>query len=224
MFTSLRKAFLSGIVLLAPLGITLFVFNWLVLRIGGSFKQEVLFFVPKELIDRQNLEMIWNIAATFLVLVLITLLGFFSRYFVAKYLWGLGERFVKNLPLVNTVYASVKQIVETFSSQNKAVFEKVVLIEFPRKGCKAIGFLTGQTKGEAQGRTENELWNIFVPTTPNPTSGFLVMLPKSDIKILEMTVGEGMKLIISGGAVAPTWSTKTEETPLETIQAPTESK
>ncbi|MCH6257021.1 DUF502 domain-containing protein [Puniceicoccaceae bacterium K14] len=210
MFNSLRKAFLAGIVLLAPLGITLFVFNWLVIRIGGSFKGKVLFFIPTELINQQNLEMFWNVTATFMVLILITLLGFLSRYFVAKYLWTLGEKFLNRLPLINTVYKSVKQIVDTFSSQKKAVFEKVVLIEFPRKGCKALGFYTGMTKGEAQARTEAELWNIFVPTTPNPTSGFLVMLPRSEIKVLDMTVGDGMKLIISGGAVAPNWVNQSE--------------
>lgn len=210
MLTSLRKAFLAGIVLLAPLGITLFVFNWLVIRIGGSFKGKVLFFLPSELINKQNLELLWNIVATLLVLVLITLLGYFSRYFVAKYLWSLGERFLNRLPIINSVYKSVKQIVDTFSAQNKAVFEKVVLIEFPRPGCRAIGFLTGRTKGEAQGRTESELWNIFVPTTPNPTSGFLIMLPKEEVQIMDMTVGDGMKLIISGGGVAPVWKIKTD--------------
>lgn len=205
MFVKLRKSFLSGIILLAPIGITFFVFNWLVIRIGGSVKDQLLFFIPADLISRQGLGMLWNTLATLIVLLFITALGFFSRYFIAKFLINVGERFLNNVPIINTVYTSVKQIVDTFSSQNRAVFQKVVLIQFPRPGCYAIGFLTGDSKGEIQIRTQQHLLNIFVPTTPNPTSGFLVMLPEDQIQVLDMTVGQGMKLIISGGAVAPVY-------------------
>ena len=205
MLSSIRRAFLSGVILLAPLGITFFVFNWLVLRIGGSFKAKVFFFVPHDLLFDPSLTLFWDFTATIIVIFLVTVLGFLSRYFVAKYLWTLGERLLHNLPVINTVYTSVKQIVETFSSQNRAVFERVVLIQFPRKGSYAIGFLTGNSKGEIRRKTDMPLRNIFVPTTPNPTSGFLVMLHEDDVQELDMTVGEGMKFIISGGAVVPDW-------------------
>jgi len=205
MLTSIRRAFLSGVILLAPLGITFFVFNWLVLKIGGSFKSKVFFFLPKEVLTDPKLELFWNVTATIMVLFLVTLLGFLSRYFVAKYLWSIGERLLNNLPVINTVYTSVKQIIETFSTQNRAVFQKVVLIEFPREGAYAIGFLTSNSRGEIKSKTEKPLKNIFVPTTPNPTSGFLVMLPEDQVKELGMSVGEGMKFIISGGAVVPDW-------------------
>ncbi|MDE0768571.1 MAG: DUF502 domain-containing protein [Opitutaceae bacterium] len=205
MLSSIRRAFLSGVILLAPLGITFFVFNWLVLRIGGSFKAKVYFFIPHDVLFDPSLALFWDFTATIIVIFLVTVLGFLSRYFFAKYLWGLGERLLHNLPVINTVYTSVKQIVETFSSQNRAVFEKVVLIQFPRKGSYAIGFLTGNSKGEIRKRTNLPLRNIFVPTTPNPTSGFLIMLHEDDIEELDMTIGEGMKFIISGGAVVPDW-------------------
>lgn len=149
--------------------------------------------------------MVWNALATIIVLLLITLLGYLSRYVIAKYLFSIGERILKNVPIVNTVYTSVKQIVDTFSSDKRAVFEKVAMVQFPRPGCYAIGFLTGDTKGEIKGRLNKKTINVFVPTTPNPTSGFLVMLPEEDVQILDMSVGEGMKLIISGGAVVPEW-------------------
>ena len=207
MFAKLRKSFLSGLVLLAPIGITFFVFNWLVVKVGGSVKEPILqlLFIPDDLISRESLVLVWDTLATIIVLLAITLLGFLSRYFIAKYLFGIGERFLNNVPIINTVYTSVKQIVETFSSQNRAVFQKVVLVEFPKAGCRAIGFLTGDAKGEVQHKTEDQLMNVFVPTTPNPTSGFLVMMKKEDVQILEMSVGQGMKLIISGGAVAPVY-------------------
>ncbi len=215
MFASLRRAFLSGVILLAPLGITLFVFNELILKIGRSFKAKIFFPVPDHILFDPELTLFWDLTATIIVVFLVTLLGFLSRYFVAKYLWSIGERLLHNLPVINTVYNSVKQIVDTFSSQNRAVFEKVVLIQFPRNGAYAIGFLTGESKEEILSKLDKPLHNIFVPTTPNPTSGFLVMIPPEDIQVLDMTVGEGMKFIISGGAVVPEWKaapTLAEET------------
>ena len=206
MLTSIRRAFLSGVILLAPLGITFFVFNWLVLKIGGSFKAKVFFFLPREILTDPKLELFWNVTATIMVVFLVTLLGFLSRYFVAKYLWSIGERLLHTLPVVNTVYNSVKQIIETFSTQNRAVFQKVVLIQFPREGVYAIGFLTSSSRGEIRNQTDKPLKIIFIPTTPNPTSGFLVMFPEDQVKELEMSVGEGMKFIISGGAVVPEWT------------------
>lgn len=206
MLSSIRRAFFSGVVLLAPLGITFFVFNWLVLKIGGSFKAKVFFFLPLEILTDPKLVLFWDLMATLIVVLLVTLLGFFSRYFVAKYLWSIGERLLDSLPVINTVYTSVKQIIETFSTQNRAIFQKVVLIEFPRVGTYAIGFLTSHSKGEIKDKTNTPLKNIFVPTTPNPTSGFLVMLPADQVKELDMSIGEGMKFIISGGAVVPDWN------------------
>ncbi len=205
MLARLRKSFFSGLILLAPIGITFFVFNWLVIKVGGNVKEPILklLLIPENLVSNEGLSIVWDTLATVIVLLSITLLGFFSRYFIAKYLFGIGERFLNNVPIINTVYTSVKQIVDTFSSQNRAVFQKVVLVEFPREGCHALGFLTGDGKGEIQHKTDEFLQNVFIPTTPNPTSGFLVMMKKEDIQVLDMTVGQGMKLIISGGAVAP---------------------
>ena len=205
MFAKLRKSFLSGLVLLAPIGITFFVFNWLVIKIGGSARDQLLFFIPQDLISKEGLGMLWNTLATIIVLLLITFLGYLSRYFFAKFLIGISERILNNVPLVNTVYTSVKQIVQTFSSQNRAVFQKVVLVEFPTPGAYAVGFLTGDSKGEIQAKTHKHLYNVFVPTTPNPTSGFLIMIPEEKILDLDMTVGQGMKVIISGGAVTPAY-------------------
>ncbi|MDQ8186941.1 DUF502 domain-containing protein [Pelagicoccus sp. SDUM812002] len=205
MLARLRKSFFSGLILLAPIGITFFVFNWLVIKVGGNVKEPILklLLIPENLVSRESLTLVWDTLATIIVLLAITLLGFLSRYFIAKYLFSIGERFLNNVPIINTVYTSVKQIVDTFSSQNRAVFQKVVLVEFPKEGCHALGFLTGDGKGEVQHKTDDFLQNVFVPTTPNPTSGFLVMMRKEDIQVLDMTVGQGMKLIISGGAVAP---------------------
>lgn len=204
-FKSLRTAFFAGVILLAPLGITLLVFSWLVENIGGRFRSHFFFYLPDSLLDKANLVVLWNFLATVMVIVLITLLGYLSRYFIGKFTIGIAERIVRTVPFVNAVYGTVKQIVDTFSTQNRAVFQKVVLVQFPRPGVYALGFLTNRVRGEIQARTKEDLWNVFVPTTPNPTSGFLVMFPVDEVKELRMTVAEGMKVIISGGALVPEW-------------------
>jgi uncharacterized membrane protein len=202
---SLRNAFLSGLLVLAPLAITWLVFSWLFERVGGVFRGYFFFFVPETLLDHAALIVVWNVLATLIVLLMITGLGYLSRYVLGQYFGGLAERFIQSIPGVNTVYNTVKQIVDTFSAQNRSLFSKVVLVEFPRKGIYSVGFLTGRAHGEAQARTRGDLWSVFVPTTPNPTSGFLLLLPKEEIIELEMSVGDGMKMIISGGAVTPPW-------------------
>jgi len=210
-FKSVRGAFFAGLIALSPILVTAFVLNWLVEKIGGNFREFFLFFLPRNVLDAGGLPyqglivFAWNVIATVVALAQITLLGYFTRYVAGRFFFLQTERIMQRVPLIGAIYASVKQIVETFSSQNRAVFQRVVLVQFPRPGIYAIGFLTNITKGEAQARTTQELWNIFVPTTPNPTSGFLVMVPREELIDMDMTVGEGMKLIISGGAVTPPW-------------------
>ncbi|MFT3780661.1 MAG: DUF502 domain-containing protein [Nibricoccus sp.] len=208
-FTRLRNAFLSGFMLLAPLFVTCWVFVLLFENIGGFFRPLLQQFVPEEL---RKLDIIWNILATLIVVIAITLLGYLSRYVLGKYFGGLAERFIQTIPGVSGVYNTVKQLVATFSSQNRNLFSKVVLVEFPRKGAHTIAFLTSKTQGEAQARAGKELWTVFVPTTPNPTGGYMLLLPKEEIIELDMSVGDGMKLVISGGAVVPPWPvTKTPQ-------------
>ncbi len=221
---SLRNAFLTGLILLTPLGVSLFVFGWLVNNVGGRFSNNLLYFIPAEWRQIEDLQLIWNILATIIVFLAITLLGYMSRYFVGKWFLSAAENILDKVPFINTVYKTVKQIVETFSSQQRAVFKKTVLIEYPRRGVWAIGFLTSDTKGETQAKTEQDLRNVFVPTTPNPTSGFLLMLPADDVHEMEMSIGDGMKMIISGGAVAPPYPPEEKEATTVKIENPTVEK
>jgi uncharacterized membrane protein len=200
LLTSLRNAFLSGLILLAPLAITVWVSGKIFNLVGGSFRPLFEPYLPRSL---QSLALLWDVLATIAVLVMTTALGYLSRYVFGQYFGGLAERFIQSIPGVNTVYNTVKQIVDTFSAQHRSLFTKVVLVEFPRKGVYTIGFLTNKARGDLQSKVSEELWSVFVPTTPNPTSGFLLMLPKHEIIELEMSVGDGMKMIISGGTVVP---------------------
>ncbi len=203
-FVSLRNAFISGALLLAPLFVTILAFSKIVDLIGGTFRPLFFFYVPETLRDRPSLEIGWDILATLIVMVLVTALGYLSRYVFGKFFLGLAERVILRVPGVSGIYSTVKQIVGTFGSQSR-MFNQAVLVEFPRKGSWAVGFLTNKAPGELQARIPDEVWSVFVPTSPNPTSGFLLLLPRREIVELEMSVGEAMKLIISGGAIAPPW-------------------
>jgi uncharacterized membrane protein len=206
-FTSLRNAFLSGLLLIAPLAITLWVFSWLIGWIGGSFRPVLFFFVPTGPLD-----VLLDILATIIVVGLVTALGYASRYVFGKYFGGVAERVVHGIPGVGAVYHSVKQIVDTFNAKDRHSFNKVVLVEFPRKGAYTIGFLTSECRGEIQAKTSEALVSVFVPTTPNPTGGYIIFVPRHELVELEMSAGDAMKLIISGGTVIPPWSLgKTEE-------------
>lgn len=197
---SVRNAFISGLLVLAPLAVTIWVFGKIFDLIGGSVRPLFEPYLPRSL---QSLTLLWDVLATIIVLILITALGYLSRYVLGQYFGGLAERFIQSIPGVNTVYNTIKQIVDTFSAQHRSLFSKVVLVEFPRPGVQTIGFLTNRAQGELQAKGGPDLWTVFVPTTPNPTSGFLLLLPKSEIVELEMSVGEGMKMLISGGTVVP---------------------
>lgn len=197
-----RNAFISGALLLAPLIVTVWAFAQIIALVGGTVRP--LFFdrLPATLRD---LPFLWDVVSTISVVLIVTALGYVSRYVFGKFFVSIGERFMLSIPGVSAVYNTVKQIVDTFGTQDKNLFNQVVLVEFPRPGIWAIGFLTNKTQGEAQAKTAEEVWTVFVPTTPNPTSGFLILFPAREITPLEMSVGEGMKMIISGGAVVPPW-------------------
>ncbi len=196
-----RNAFLSGVLLLAPLVVTVWAFRKVVDLVGGSFRPFYEDLIPRAL---EGVPLLWDLLATAVVVVLVTLFGFFSNYVLGKFFWSLAERTIQRIPGVGAVYNAVRQIVATFGSQNRSMFSQVVLVQYPRPGCWTIGFLTNRAQAEPQLRAgAGELWTVFVPTTPNPTSGFLLMLPRAEVVELEMSVGDGMKMILSGGAVTP---------------------
>jgi len=211
-FITLRNAFFSGVLLLAPLVVTIWAFTKIIDVVGGTFRPLYEDYLPESL---QRIPFFWDLAATVAVLLLVTLLGYVSQYVFGKFFLDIIERFALNIPGVGTVYNSVKQIVTTFGSERKNLFSKVVLVQFPRAGAWTLGFLTNKHQGEAQTRAGPEMWTVFVPTTPNPTSGFLLILPRPEVVELEMTVGDGMRLIISGGAVVPPWTAPKTIQPLK---------
>lgn len=199
----LKRSFFTGLVLTLPIGITLFVVC-LLLRYVGEPASNVLFcWLDWGIRDSSLVWLIINTISVGIVIFSIIAIGAISKLFLGKLAIGLTERIINHVPFVRNVYNTVKQVVDTFGANHKEIFSKTVLIEYPKDNCYALAFLTSEAEGEVQDKTGQFVVNVFLPTTPNPTSGFLLMVPKDKIIDLDMSVADGMKLIISGGVVVP---------------------
>ncbi len=196
-----RRFFFTGFLVTTPILITLYV-TWLVITFVDN---KVANLLPEYLDFRKAFP--FQIPGLGLVIVIFftTIIGALTPGLIGRTFLKIGERIVSKMPIIRTVYSSIKQIMETIMSTNSKSFRDVVLVEYPRKGIWVIGFVTAQTKGEVQKKLNNnkQMINIFVPTTPNPTSGFLLFVSKDDLKYLKMTVDQAVKLVISGGIVMP---------------------
>jgi uncharacterized membrane protein len=194
----LRAYFLAGVIVTAPIGITAL----LIWQFITFLDSQVGSLIP----DRYNPESYLPFSVPGLGLLItiafLTLVGFLAAGLAGRTLVRIGERLLSRMPVVRSVYSTLKQIFETVLAQSSRSFREVVLIEYPRRGIGAIGFVTGPTRGEVQVRSEEELVNVFLPTTPNPTSGFLLFVPRRDLVHLDMSIEEGIKLVISGGIVS----------------------
>jgi len=198
-----RNAFLTGLLVFLPLGTTIFVLDFIL----DLFKEPALKLAFQLGLREENsffgLETLLALIGLVVGVITLTLLGYLSKYLLGKVFISTTEKVLDKVPFLNTVYRSVKQIVETFGRENRAVFKEVCLVEYPRKGCYALGFITSDASSHVQQKVGDHMVYVFVPTTPNPTSGFLLLVPREEIKRLDVSVGDGMKMLISGGAVVP---------------------
>ncbi|MGI9436683.1 MAG: DUF502 domain-containing protein [Geminicoccaceae bacterium] len=195
----LRTYFLTGVIVTAPIAITVFLV-WQFITFLDSYVSSL---VPYRYDPEDYLPFGIPGIGLLIMLAFLTLVGFVTAGFAGRTLVRTGERLLSRMPIVRSVYGTLKQIFETVLNQSSRSFREVVLVEYPRRGIGAIGFVTGPTQGEVQERTDEDLVNIFLPTTPNPTSGFLLFVPRKDLIHLDMTVEQGIKLVISGGIVTP---------------------
>lgn len=200
---SVRTNVLVGLVLVTPIVVTAFVVNWLFTFITNR----VLVFLPKHLRDSDH-ELMWRVVALALVLMLMFFVGVLVRNILGKRLYRLGDQLISRIPIINRVYVATRQIITSLFQQRKTMFQEAVLIEYPRPGIFSIGFVTASIPPEvsrhiATAQPGEECISVFIPTTPNPTSGWLCMVPRSSVQKLSMTSGEAMRLVVSGGAVFP---------------------
>ena len=187
-FAKIRNNFIAGIVVLIPIGITLYLTIFFI-RVTGNI-------IPKELNPNNYLP--FNIPGVEILIALffITLIGWLSLSFLGKKFFELFNRILKKIPILRTIYSAIGQMTESFTkTDNKQ--KSVVLLEYPRKGVWAVGFATKENTGIIKEKVKEELINVFVPTTPNPTSGFLLMIPKKDLIYLDVTFEQASKFIVS---------------------------
>ena len=189
-----RNYFFTGVVVLIPIGITLYFTLFL---IGISSK-----FLPKEINPNHYLPYDIPGAEIIISIFLITLIGWLSLSFIGRKLLEILNNILKRIPILRTIYSALSQMTETFT-KGESGKKNVVLIEYPRKGMWAVGFATKDNTGEITNKTKKNLVNVFIPTTPNPTSGFLLMFPKEEIIYLDMTFEEASKFIVSAGTSNP---------------------
>ena len=194
----MRKYFITGLLILVPLAITLWVVNLII----GTMDQSLLL-----LPERWRPEAVVGFhipgLGTILTLLIIFFTGLATRNFIGKHVVRIWEAVVVRIPVVNTIYSSVKQVSDTLFSSSGNAFRKALLVEYPRKGCWTIAFLTGVPGGDVKNHLQGDYVSLYVPTTPNPTSGFFLMVPRADTIELDMSVDAALKYIVSMGVVTP---------------------
>ncbi len=199
----LRSWFFTGLLVTAPVLLTIYI-TWLFIDIIDGQVEALMPSGLREYISL-NAPIIGKIPGVGLLIgvIMITVIGAIAAGFLGRWLIGLGERILNRMPVVRSIYGASKQILETVLSTQSDAFREVVLVEYPRKGLWVLGFVTGATKGEVRDMMSETTVNVFIPTTPNPTSGFLLFCPIKDISYLDMSVEDAVKLVVSGGIVTP---------------------
>ena len=193
-FSKIRNNFIAGIVALIPIGITLYL-TLFIIKLSSNL-------IPKEINPNNYLPFDIPGLEIVIALILITLVGWLSLSFLGKKFFELFNSILKKIPILRTIYSAIGQMTESFTKTDNSE-KSVVLLEYPRKGIWVVGFATKVNQGIIKDKVKENLVNVFVPTTPNPTSGFLLMFPKSEIIYLDMTFEEASKFIVSAGTSDP---------------------
>ncbi|WP_456390210.1 DUF502 domain-containing protein [Profundibacter sp.] len=215
-FDGWRTNFLTGLVVVAPSGMTL----WLIWTITGKIDSWVLPFIPTTFTLKPYIGIDLRGLGVIIFLLFTVIVGWLTKGIMGKTLLRMGEDIVDRMPVVRSIYNGLKQLAETVFAQSETSFDKVCMIEYPRKDIWAIAFISTTTKGEVNQKIpmNEQMISVFLPTTPNPTSGFLLFIPKSDLIELDMSVGDAMKLVISAGLVYP--NGKDEDQPSLPLEVP----
>ncbi|MCH2165075.1 MAG: DUF502 domain-containing protein [Marinovum sp.] len=209
LIAGLRSSFLTGLVVIAPVGLTI----WFLWTLAGWVDSVVLPLVPSRLDPASYIGINLRGVGVIVFLIFTVIVGWIAKGLIGRSLIRVAEGLVHRTPVVRSIYSGIKQIAETVFAQSERSFEKACLIQYPRKGIWAIGFISTTAKGEVANQADisGDLLSVFVPTTPNPTSGFLLFFPREDVVELDMSVEDAAKLVISAGLVYPNGKEPTDD-------------
>jgi uncharacterized membrane protein len=201
-----QASFFAGLALLTPAVISIALLVWLFGTVS-NITDTLLFFLPKEWVHRDRSDgpiwWYWSLVSLVMALVVVSLMGQIARYYLGKKLFRLIDELLLRVPLLNKIYSTIKQVNDAFTSTKKSSFKQVVMVEYPRDGVYSVGFVTSEGCEEFTQKTGVKTLSVFVPTTPNPTSGFLVLVPEAKVVKLDMSIADGIKFIVSLGSIAP---------------------
>ena len=202
MFNKIKKNFFAGLLIIFPIVLTGIIFVFLIKKINENILVPLIEFLG---LHFYNPYWVYGAKAVgfLLVILLVTLIGLAARLILLRKFFGFWERLLSKVPMIGKIYITIKEMSLAFLGQGRHVFEKVVLIEYPRKGIYSLGFLTSQGCKQIQEKIKSDVVHVFLPTTPNPTNGFFLVVPKNEVLPLEMSVTDGFKLVISGGTFSP---------------------
>lgn len=205
MWVKIRNNFFAGIAVALPLVITIFILRFIVIKTNELVLNPALAFFRSYLPGTGVIYLKYLIKGLvlFVILGLITLIGLATRSIIIRRFFSFWERLLYRIPVVNKIYMAMRQISNAFLVRDKSLLQRVVLLEYPRKGIYSIGFVTSERYNQMQEKTSQDIVNVFVPTAPNPTSGVLLLAPKEELINLDMSIEDGLKLVISVGSVVP---------------------
>jgi uncharacterized membrane protein len=205
LFARWRACFLTGLAVTFPAIVSIAAVMWVFSTIS-NITDMLLFFLPHKITHQNDgagpMYWYWSAAAFLLAVVLISIVGLLARYYIGKRMIEWMDSLIMHVPLLNKFYGAIKQVNEAFTSGRKNSFKTVVMVEFPREGMYSIGFITTEQHNEVQQKAREKVVSVFVPTTPNPTSGFLILVPEEKVTKLDMSVAEGIKYIVSLGSIS----------------------
>lgn len=205
-FTRWQANFFAGLAVVLPAVLSIALVLWLFGTIA-NLTDTLLIFIPPEITHENEgkgpMYWYWSVFALALAVLIVTLIGSLARLYLGRQVIQAVDSLMLRVPLLNKIYGAIKQVNDAFATNKNSSFQQVVLVEFPREGIYSIGFITGNQNQEVQSKTKEKVVSLFVPTTPNPTTGFLILVPENKIIKLDMPVADGIKFIISLGSVAP---------------------
>ncbi len=202
MFTRIRNNFIAGLAVILPVAVTVIILQFLIVRVNRLILDPIIR-IYSPYLNKTYLVYLTKGIVIVLSIFLVALIGLATRVIVLRRIFGIGEKLFFKIPMIGKIYVAIKQISAAFLGKRRGIFKRVILLEYPRKGIYSLGFVTSKARGEVQEKTKKQTLNVFVPTTPNPTSGVFLLVPEEEATALDISVEDGLKLIISGGVVVP---------------------